>query len=106
MSRLKSFASVIVGLLRELSDESAYRRHLESLPRKPENTLAVYPCNLQSPLMYCLDLRRLFRIDFAFIGSNTQKGGRAIPAGDTYNGVSAVCFETDLGSAVIKLHAA
>ena len=30
MSRLKSFASVIVGLLRELSDESAYRRHLES----------------------------------------------------------------------------
>ena len=30
MSRLRSFASVVMGLLRELSDESAYRRHLAS----------------------------------------------------------------------------
>jgi hypothetical protein len=28
MSRLKSFAAIVMGLLYELSDESAYRRHL------------------------------------------------------------------------------
>ncbi len=30
MSRLRSFARILVGLLRELSDESAYERHLKS----------------------------------------------------------------------------
>ncbi|MFN7996401.1 MAG: hypothetical protein U0Q18_22510 [Bryobacteraceae bacterium] len=29
MNRLRAFASIVKGLLRELADENAYRRHLE-----------------------------------------------------------------------------
>jgi hypothetical protein len=34
MSRLKALCSVIVGILKELSDESAYARHLKSHGRQ------------------------------------------------------------------------
>lgn len=29
MARLKTFWSIVVGILREISDESAYQRHLD-----------------------------------------------------------------------------
>jgi hypothetical protein len=30
MNRLRSFFEIVIGLLRELSDQNAYRRHLEA----------------------------------------------------------------------------
>ncbi len=35
MNNLKAFARIIVGILRELSDESAYARHLAAHGTKP-----------------------------------------------------------------------
>lgn len=33
MSRVRSFLAIVLGLLRELADESAYRRHLQAHKR-------------------------------------------------------------------------